>query len=360
MIKLTQLYKDYQIKGKVAAALTNINLTVRPGEVFGVIGRSGAGKSTLIRCVNLLERPTKGSVAVAGQELTTMSSRSLRQARHNIGMVFQHFNLLSTRHVYDNVALPLQLLKKTRREIERVVIPLLELTGLTERSNAYPSQLSGGQKQRVAIARALSTEPKVLLCDEMTSALDPETTASILKLVKKINEQKKLSILMITHEMNAIKSIADYVAVIDQGRIVEQADVVSLFKEPKTEIAKTFTESLLGTELPNLLHTRLLRANVPGGHTVVRVAFTGNAAARPIIDELIRHYKIRINIIQANLEFLRSDTIGMMIVTMRANDADGTDDANDKITKNAINALLEKGLTVEVLGYVAADDWIIA
>lgn len=350
MIKLTHVYKDYQIKGKTAAALTDINLTVKPGEIFGVIGRSGAGKSTLIRCVNLLERPTSGSIAVEGEELTTMSSRALRQVRHNIGMVFQHFNLLSTRHVYDNIALPLQLLKKTRREIDRAVVPLLELTGLIDRVHAYPAQLSGGQKQRVAIARALSTEPKVLLCDEMTSALDPETTASILNLVKKINEQKKLSILMITHEMNAIKSIADYVAVIDKGRIVEQSDVVSLFKDPKTEIAKTFTESLLGTELPHLLHTRLLQENVPGGHAVVRVAFTGSAAMEPIIDDLIRHFKIRINILQANLEFLRSDTIGMMIVTMRG---------DEQATQHAIEALLEKGLAVEVLGYVGADDWIL-
>lgn len=350
MIKLTNVNKSYETKTGLLTALVDINLSVQPGEIFGVIGRSGAGKSTLIRCVNLLERPTSGSVQVNGQELTTLSEAGLRRMRHSIGMVFQHFNLLSTRTVYENIALPLQLLKKSKSEIDRAVMPLLELTGLKQRINTYPNQLSGGQKQRVAIARALSTKPSILLCDEMTSALDPETTVSILNLVKDINDQMQLSILLITHEMGVIKSIADHVAVLDEGRIIEQSDVVSLFKAPKTEVAKTFTESIFNPELPALLRQQLHPERMEGGHTVVRVTFTGRAAAEPVIDELVKRFKIRINILQANLEFLRSDTIGMMVITIW-----GEEDE----TQLAIYALREKKLTVEVLGYVAADDWIL-
>lgn len=351
MIKLTHVYKKYQSKVGEITALTDINLSVGAGEIFGVIGRSGAGKSTLIRCVNLLERPSSGSVEVNGKELMALSDKELRKVRHGIGMVFQHFNLLSTRTVFENVALPLQLLKKSKSDIEKSVTPLLELTGLSNRAHAYPGQLSGGQKQRVAIARALSTKPSVLLCDEMTSSLDPETTASILDLIKNINEQMKLSILLITHEMEVIKSIADHVAVLDEGSIIEQSDVVSLFKEPKTAVSKKFTESLLSPELPALLHKQLRAEKMPGGHAVVRVAFTGKSAAEPVIDELIKTFKIRINILQANLEFLRTDTVGMMVITIWG---------EDKETQQAINALSEKGLTVEVLGYVATDDWLIA
>lgn len=349
MIKLTHVNKSYETKSGCIAALADINLTVRQGEIFGVIGRSGAGKSTLIRCVNLLERPTSGSVEVNGLELTSLSDSALREVRHRIGMVFQHFNLLSTRTVYDNVALPLQLLKKSKHEIDRAVTPLLELTGLEQRADAYPSQLSGGQKQRVAIARALATKPTVLLCDEMTSSLDPETTKSILDLVKNINDQMQLSILLITHEMGVIKSIADQVAVLDDGKIIEQSDVVSLFKSPQSTIAKTFTESLMNPELPALLHKQLRSERMEGGHAVIRVALTGRSAAEPVMDDLIKRFKIRINILQANLEFLRSDTIGMMIVTVWG---------EEKETERAIDALKQKGLTVEVLGYVAADDWI--
>ena len=198
-----------------------------------------------MRCINLLERPTAGSVKIDGIELTELTPPQLRQVRHRIGMVFQHFNLLQSRTVFDNIALPLELLKKSKQEIKAAVEPLLDLTGLSARRNAYPEQLSGGQKQRVAIARALATQPDVLLCDEMTSALDPETTESILRLINEINQQFHLSICLITHEMNVVKSIADRVAVMDKGRIIEQADVVELFKHPKTEVAKTFNSICL-------------------------------------------------------------------------------------------------------------------
>ena len=351
MITLENVNKAYRTKAGTITALSDINLSVASGEIFGVIGKSGAGKSTLIRCVNLLEHPTSGRVKVNGQELTHLSEKALRQVRHGIGMVFQHFNLLTTRTAYENIALPLVLLKKSKQEIDQAVMPLLELTGLKERAHAYPGQLSGGEKQRVATARALATKPKVLLCDEMTSSLDPETTASILDLIKDINEQLDLTILLITHEMEVIKSIADHVAVLDNGRIIEQSDIVSLFKNPKTPIARRFVQSIVSPELPKLLSQQLRPDPIPDGHTVVRVTFTGKAAAEPVIDELIKTYKIRINILQANLEFLHMDTIGMMVVIVWGDQEE---------TNRAVSALIEKGLSVEVLGYVSADDWIIS
>lgn len=238
MIELKNLNKFYDTKHGRLHALKNINLSVLPGEIVGVIGKSGAGKSTLIRCVNLLERPSNGSVCVNDQELMALNAAQLRNARHKIGMIFQHFNLLSTRTVYDNVAFPLQLIHKTKKEIDPIVLSLLEKVGLYEHRFTYPHHLSGGQKQRVAIARALATKPKVLLCDEMTSALDPETRDDILKLVRTINREMHLSILCITHEMSVIKTIADRVAVIDQGEIVECAPVVDIFKNPQAAITK--------------------------------------------------------------------------------------------------------------------------
>jgi len=244
MIELKNINKIYITKSGAHHALKNINLHVAPGEIVGVIGKSGAGKSTLIRCVNLLERPTSGSVRVNNVELTTLNPQQLRQARHQIGMIFQHFNLLSTRTVFENVAFPLQLLKQPKNEIDQTVSLLLEKVGLSDRCDAYPSQLSGGQKQRVAIARALATKPQVLLCDEMTSALDSETTEDILKLIRGINQELGLSILCITHEMSVIKAITDRVAVIDYGEIVECAGVVDLFKSPQTPITKRLIQSV--------------------------------------------------------------------------------------------------------------------
>lgn len=244
MIELRNVDKSYCTQNGLIHALRNINLTVSPGEIFGVIGKSGAGKSTLARCVNLLERPDSGSVIVNGQELMTLSKKQLRLARRNIGMVFQHFNLLNTRTVYQNVAFPLQLLKMDRAAIKARIMPLLELTGLDRHLKTYPSQLSGGQKQRVAIARALATQPKVLLCDEMTSALDSETTAAILQLIKEVKVKFNLSILLITHEMLVIKSLADRVAVIDHGEIVEQGTIKNIFQYPKTNVAKVLTRGL--------------------------------------------------------------------------------------------------------------------
>lgn len=349
MIELQSLNKIYPGKsGDHIHALKNINLRVAPGEIVGVIGKSGAGKSTLIRCVNLLERPTSGSVRVNDVELTTLNPAQLRQARHQIGMIFQHFNLLSTRTVFENVAFPLQLLKKSKNEIDRTVSLLLEKVGLNERRNAYSSQLSGGQKQRVAIARALATKPQVLLCDEMTSALDPETTDDILQLIRTINQDLGLSILCITHEMSVIKSIADRVAVISHGEIVECASVVNLFKNPQTGITKRLIQSVLKSELPYELQSQLHFEMMSEDQAIIRLTFLGHATLEPVINEFMRKTKVKVNILQANIEQLRNEMMGRMIIAMQL----------EKAELNTVKKFLEdKGVIVEVIGYVDQQTW---
>lgn len=350
MIELKNINKKYQIKDQEVIALENINLHINRGEIFGVMGKSGAGKSTLIRCVNLLERPTTGSVKVNQQELTTLSAGALRQARHRIGMVFQHFNLLSSKTVYDNIALPLQLIGVTKKEIEKTIIPLLELIELNEKRTAFPSQLSGGQKQRVAIARALATKPLVLLCDEMTSALDPETTSSILQLIKEINEQMQLTIMLITHEMDVIKRIADQVAVLHHGRIIEQNDVISIFKNPQSAVAQSFIRSALNTKLSKQLTAHIVPEPIPNGEVILRLTFIGHVAAEPIINDLLKQFTIRVNILQANFEYLRHDVFGVMVLAVQAEPAQ---------LEKAFAFLNSKGLQTEVLGYVRNDDQLI-
>ncbi|PHQ78287.1 MAG: methionine ABC transporter ATP-binding protein [Coxiella sp. (in: Bacteria)] len=343
MIILENISKTYSTPSGQIHALRDINLQVAAGEICGVIGRSGAGKSTLIRCVNLLERPTTGRVSVDNQDLLALSNKQLRQARHRIGMVFQHFNLLASRTVFQNVAFQLAILGHSKAEIAREVEPFLELTGLTDKRDAYPSQLSGGQKQRVAIARALVTQPNVLLCDEMTSALDPETTHSILDLVKRINTELNLSILLITHEMNVIKTIADHVAVIDAGSIVENTDVVSLFRNPQSEVAQQFVKGDMHDHIPEELRILIHPDAQAGDKLLIQIAFIGKSATQPVIEEFVNRSKVRINIIQANLEYMRQETIGVMTVSLEG--ADGA-------CRDAIQILKGLGVNVEVLGYV--------
>ena len=323
-------------------------MRIAVGEICGVIGKSGAGKSTLIRCVNMLEHPTSGQVIVDGKDLTQLNDGQLREVRHNIGMVFQHFNLLSSRTVFDNIALPLELIGESKQAIRERVLPLIKMVELEGREKANPSQLSGGQKQRVAIARALATHPKVLLCDEMTSSLDPETTRSILKLIKKINEELNLTIMLITHEMDVIKSIADHVTLLDNGKIIEQADVVSIFKNPQTDVAKSFVQATFKLELPKKLKRKIQTQPIKDGHLIIRLVFMGHATAEPIIDDLVRHHKVRINIIQANVEFLRHEIVGMMVVSLQGSEAE---------IASAKQYLHEQGTEIEELGYVAGDDW---
>lgn len=344
MIKLSNITKVFQQGNRVVQALNNVSLHVPAGQIYGVIGASGAGKSTLIRCVNLLERPTQGTVLVDGQDLTALSESQLTQARRQIGMIFQHFNLLSSRTVFGNVALPLELDNTPREEIERRVNELLELVGLSDKRDAWAANLSGGQKQRVAIARALASNPKVLLCDEATSALDPATTRSILELLKDINRRLGLTILLITHEMDVVKRICDCVAVISNGELIEQDTVSEVFSHPKTPLAQQFIQSTLHLDVPEDYSVRLrptpeTEQSVP----LLRLEFTGKSVDAPLLSETARRYNVNNNIISAQMDYAGGVKFGIMLAEMHGTAED---------TKAAVAYLQEHHVKVEVLGYV--------
>ncbi|BBC37939.1 Methionine import ATP-binding protein MetN [Streptomyces graminofaciens] len=333
MITTTGLTKVYRSRGREVTALDGVDLHVREGEVYGVIGQSGAGKSSLIRCVNLLERPTAGTVTVDGQDLTALAGRGpragkeLRRARSRIGMVFQHFNLLSTRTVQDNVELPLEILGKSGAERSRKALELLDLVGLADKAKAYPAQLSGGQKQRVGIARALAGDPKVLLSDEATSALDPETTRSILTLLRDLNRQLGLTVLLITHEMDVVKYICDSAALMEQGRVVESGTVGELLGTPGSELAAALFP--VGGEA------------IGEDRTVVDVTFHGEAATQPVISQLSRTYNVDISILGAAIDTVGGLQVGRMRIELPGRYEDNV---------VPIGFLREKGLRIDVVG----------
>ena len=341
MITLENLQKTYQHKGRDIHALNGVSLHVAPGEIYGVVGQSGAGKSTLIRCVNLLERPDSGRVIVAGQELTALAPAALFKARHKIGMIFQHFNLLSSRTVYDNIALPLELVGADKKNIAAKVRPLLALTGLEDKASHYPAQLSGGQKQRVAIARALAAEPQVLLSDEATSALDPKTTEDILNLLRDINEKLGLTILMITHEMEVVKQICHKVALIEGGQLVETADVDTFFTAPQSELGQRFVAQTQRFDLPESYQQRL---TADGKHPVVKIRFLGNKVDEPLLSSIARRFDVNVSIIQAKIEHIGHTTIGLIIAEILGDAAR---------TADAVAWLQTQPVNVEVLGHVA-------
>lgn len=346
MITLQNIYKEYcTVLGNISA-LSDINLDIKAGEIYGIIGKSGAGKSTLIRTVNLLEKPTGGKVIVDGQELTALSTHELRIARRHIGMIFQHFNLLSCRTVYDNIALPLELIGNTKEEIRTIVYPLLELTGLTDKKNYYPAQLSGGQKQRVAIARALASKPKVLLSDEATSALDPETTFMVLELLKNIRDSLNLTILLITHEMSVIKTCCDRAGILHQGKLIEENEIGEFFTHPKTEIAKKFIASSLPQTLPLPIEKHILLYEGPNTHPVLRLWFYAGTATKPMVGRLIQEFGLRINILQANVEYIKNHAMGIMLIA-----AEG----EKQRIQDSIKHLENIGVHIEVIGYVPND-----
>lgn len=343
MIHLKGISKTYSSGPHPVVALSDIHLSVAPKEIFGVIGSSGAGKSTLIRCVNLLERPDSGQVWVGDTELTALKGEELRAARRRIGMIFQSFNLLTSRTVYDNVALPLEFSGMDPEAIRNTILPLLELTGLTARMHHYPAQLSGGQKQRVAIARALAGKPDVLLSDEATSALDPASTQSILELLKNIRDTLGLTILLITHDMQVIKATCDRVAILQNGSLIEQNEVGEFFAHPVTETAKNFIISSLPQSLPSPLTSHLTATAKPDHHLVYRVWFFGGAATQPIIMQLIQRFGLGVNILQASVEYIREHAMGVMTLAIEGSEEKRT---------AAITYLKNHGITVEELGYV--------
>lgn len=344
MISLSHIAKTYEASGRSYPALKGIDLAVPSGCIYGIIGGSGAGKSTLLRCINFLEIPTTGEVCVDGQILNHLDAAGLRAARQHIGMIFQHFNLLSTKTVFDNIALPLRLAGLSKTEMNARVTELLVVTQLQDQQHAYPHELSGGQKQRVAIARALAHRPKVLLSDEATSALDPQTTASILALLKKINETLGITIVLITHDMDVIKQICHRVAVIDQGLIIEEGDVLTVFTEPKQPVTRAFVSKTMGEGVPADIINRLSKAPThPSDEPLLHLAFRGHAAVEPLIAGLVKRCDVSVNILQAHLESIQGQPCGTMTLALR--------EANQE---SAVLAYLrERQVTVEVLGYVS-------
>jgi len=343
MIELKNVTKIFRQKDREVTALSDVSLKVGPGKIYGVIGASGAGKSTLIRCVNLLEKPTSGDVIVDGKNLTVLSEAELVKERRQIGMIFQHFNLLSSRTVSENVAFPLELAGVPKTEMKARVSELLQLVGLGDKADDYPASLSGGQKQRVAIARTLASNPKVLLCDEATSALDPGTTRSILNLLKDINQRLNITILLITHEMAVVKSICDYVAVISNGRLVEQGTISEIFVNPKTELAKDFINASLHVEIPDHYRQRLQPTGKGGLSPLLKLEMTGETANQPLLSQAARLFDIDTKIISAQMDYAGGKNFGVILTELSGNYQNYQD---------AIDFFTHHHIKVEIIGYV--------
>lgn len=334
MIEVKDVSKTYRSGRKQTIALDEINLTINRGEVFGIIGYSGAGKSTLIRCMNLLEKPTKGTISVDGIELGKLRKRGLQEQRRKIGMIFQHFHLLSSATVFDNIAFPLRLARTSRNAMKDKVHELANLVGLEEHLTKYPAQLSGGQKQRVGIARALANDPHVLLCDEATSALDPQTTDSILALLLDINRKLGLTIVLITHEMHVIQKICDRVAVMENGRIVESGNVLDVFLHPQHAVTKQFVSQVQDEEeiqpyIREAQHGSLLR-----------ITFRGEQTYEPVLFEVIKETGLSLSILQGSISRMKETPYGQLLVELK-----GSSEAADA----AVRALRQHGLNVEVV-----------
>lgn len=341
MITLQNISKTFIDGGKEVQAVKDVNLTIHDGDIFGIIGFSGAGKSTLVRCINLLERPTSGTVTVDDKEITALSAKELRKARKKIGMIFQHFNLMPSRTIFGNVAYPLKGSGLSKQEIADKVHNLLELVGISEKENAYPSQLSGGQKQRVAIARALANDPKILLCDEATSALDPQTTKSILKLLQKVNETLGITIVVITHEMDVVKEICNRVAVMDHGNVVEEGEVFSIFATPQNKVTRDFIKTTSNLQkIEELVEAGSPVVALKPGELIVRLSYIEKNASEPLISAVTEKFGIILNIIFADVEIVQNAPIGGTVAIVSG--------GKDKV-EQALTYLKEKNVGVEVI-----------
>ena len=317
MIQLIDVSKTFDSESGTVHAVKDVNIKIEEAEIFGVIGYSGAGKSTLVRCINLLERPTKGQVLIDGVDLCTLNEKDLRKHRQKIGMIFQQFNLLGSRTVFENVAFPLKYQGISKKDIEDRVNSLLELVGISDKAKAYPSQLSGGQKQRVAIARALANKPGILLCDEATSALDPQTTQSILKLLKDVNKKLGITIVIITHEMSVIKDICHRVAVMEDGNVVELNDVVSIFSHPEAQITKDFISTTSNlSRIDDLVNENAAIVDLETGQKICRLDFFGSNTKEAMISQVSKKFNVDASIIFANVEIISETILGSMIVIL--------------------------------------------
>lgn len=341
MIRLEHISKDFVVDGKTVHAVKDVTIEIDKGQIFGIIGFSGAGKSTLVRCINLLERPTSGKVFLEDTELTALPYKKLREARQKIGMIFQSFNLMPSRTVYENIELPLKHNGYPKDKRKQRIEELLSLVELSDKGNNYPSQLSGGQKQRVAIARALAGDPKVLLCDEATSALDPKTTTQILALLKKLNQELKLTIVIITHQMSVVKDICDRAAVMEQGEVIEQGSVYDLFSNPKTKLTKSFMETAnnFGSFF-DILNEKGSLADVEDGTHIYLLTYTGEAAGKALMSEIYKKFTVESNILYGNIDYIKGKPLGKLAVNLTGD--------KDKI-EEAVEYIKNSGVQLEVL-----------
>lgn len=341
MIRLENISKDFVVDGKTVHAVKDVTIEIDKGQIFGIIGFSGAGKSTLVRCINLLERPTSGKVFLEDTELTALPYKKLREARQKIGMIFQSFNLMPSRTVYENIELPLKHNGYPKDKRKQRIEELLSLVELSDKGNNYTSQLSGGQKQRVAIARALAGDPKVLLCDEATSALDPKTTSQILALLKKLNQELKLTIVIITHQMSVVKEICDRAAVMEQGEVIEQGYVYDLFSNPKTKLTKSFMETAnnFGSFF-DILDEKGSLADVSDGTHIYLLTYTGDAAGKALMSEIYKKFTVESNILYGNIDYIKGKPLGKLAVNLTGD--------KDKI-EGAVEYIKNSGVQLEVL-----------
>ncbi len=339
MLQLHQISKTYTVNQQLLTALQDISLTIAKGDIFGIVGKSGAGKSTLLRCMNLLERPTQGLVTIDTVELTQLKPVELNQQRKKIGMIFQHFNLLSSRTVFENIALPLEG-HYTPAEIATRVHNLLRLVDLEEKVAHYPEQLSGGQKQRVAIARALATEPTLLLCDEPTSALDTESTRNILELLQTINRKLGLTIVLITHELNVVKKICKNMAVLDRGLLIETGSVLEIFTQPKSEISKRLIRKQFHLELPDSIRQTIRDPKSTLYAPIVQLTFMGESSKLPVITDLIQKFGLSVNILLADIENINDAAVGYLVCQIKGEEA---------LVKQALDYLHSLPINIEVL-----------
>ena len=332
MIEFKNISKHYELKGQTIRALDQINLEIPAGSIFGIIGYSGAGKSTLIRLINLLERPNQGQVIINQKDFTALDARALRQERANIGMIFQHFNLLQTKTVADNIEMPLKLLGVTKDQREKRLNELLEFIDLKHKKDAFPDELSGGQKQRVGIARALANHPKILLCDEATSALDPQTTKSVLALLKKINQEQGITIVMVTHEMDVIESVCDFVAVMEQGKVIETGSTLEIFSQPQHPTTKNFIQTVLQQQLPVNILNNLENQN---HKSIYSLQFLGTSAQETVVQAAIKQFDVSLNILFANMTEINGSVIGQMFIQLLG-DAESIRQTIDFFEKNGV------------------------
>ena len=337
-IVIENLYKSFDTKDGTVEALKNVNLSIESGDIYGIIGMSGAGKSTLVRCINFLEVPTKGRVLINGKSLGDYTSRELRKQREDIGMIFQHFNLLMQKNVLENVCFPLYIQGKSKKDARKSAKELLDIVGLGDRTGAFPAQLSGGQKQRVAIARALASDPKILLCDEATSALDPQTTSSILALLKDINQRFNITIVIITHQMSVVREICSHVAIVKGGEVAEQGTVEDIFTHPKTAVARELLKNDVGDDGEEKRGTAAGGKEIIKSGEKIRIVFSENSAFEPVIANLILNFNEPVNILKADTKNVGGVAKGVMVLEF------APDCTKNKEMKQY---LLDRGLEIE-------------